>query len=299
MSDNALFSPAKEIIAIDVETGQRQRVTVSSNIIGRYPESNYQYLAYLNRLKDRGDTIAYANALPQRDYLAGMGLREDEIQFFTNEYLFNETYEKYPIVGLTYDQLWNYFQWKTDDLGFAYLEFEGLYKRDTDDWPAFTECLASIERKRILITACRIPTQAEILSGAKTVDKRSITRRGAYDSALIRWIRNNEAYNHLSVSSLDDDEVSNAILEKYDLHPSKYYDLTKAQKLRNTQGGFSASFTDLEMEETLHEEHGRKVMSVEVKGLLSVTIGPSGSVSVSSGTLLAPVWHVSTYFEDR
>lgn len=137
-----------------------------------------------------------------------------------------------------------------------------------------------------------------MLSGVNTVDKHTSSRRRLPDSGLTRWIRNNEAYCHLSISNLNDAEFPNAILEKYDLHPSRYYDLTKAQKLRNTQAGFSASFADLEMVEMLNEEQGRKVMYAEVKGLLSVVIEPAGSIRVNSGILLAPVWHVSTYLGD-
>lgn len=212
--------------------------TVPPHIVARYPESNFQYQAYLQYLLDRHETEAYNEALPKRAYLDSLGLNEAEMRFFEGDYLTSTKFRYYPVVGLNYLQWHQYWDWKVRELAFAYLEHQGVFQRmgadsargaEEDPWDTFAVV-------RGLVVSYRVPTQAEILSGLKSGRQKNFMDSPSQHGAFQKWVSRHERYGHLSISALNKKKVAHDILRKYYLQPSQYYDLKRVKRSLKKDG---------------------------------------------------------------
>jgi hypothetical protein len=237
--DNSLWIPSNKIQALDIYTTHRVvNATVPPYIVARYPESNFQYQAYLQYLLDCHAMEAYNDALPKRAYLDSLGLNEAEMRFFEGDYLTSDAYKHYPVVGLNYPQWHQYWDWKTQELAFAYLEHQGVFQRMRADSAHGVEevCWDTFALVRRLVFPYRVPTQAEILSGLKSGRQKNFINSPSQHGAFQKWVSRHERYGHLSISALNKKKVAHDILRKYHLQPSQYYDLKRVKRSLKKDG---------------------------------------------------------------
>lgn len=95
---------------------------VNQFYLSKYPESNLNYKLFLRSLsKDQRP-----NALPQKQFLKKYNLDNKQIKFLISEYYSSNTYDQYPIVGLSKTQIKNYLDWKSDHVGKEILKQNGI-----------------------------------------------------------------------------------------------------------------------------------------------------------------------------
>lgn len=140
--------PAQNVIY--KSNGQNKNLDVSSFYISKYPESNKQYQEYLTHL----DSIELVNALPKRKLLKTAKLKEDQIDFLINEFYNSKIFYKYPIIGLSTNQIQNYLEWKSDHFGKLALNEVGI---------EYDSTLSYIELVKKLPNKSKIPIQTAFL----------------------------------------------------------------------------------------------------------------------------------------
>lgn len=299
VDDNSLLVPTTGVTTINTENSKRSKVRVCSHIVGRYVESNYQYLVYLNDIKAISDS-SYYNALPQKEYLSLIGLTAEDIKFFTEQYLFEEVYRDYPIVGLDYAQIDDYFKWKSGEFVFAYLEYTNLYRRKENAPITISDYLDDGGEIPAPITSYRIPLEEEALSNIKSGYRRLAKRVEIIDKDFITWIKNNKKYNHLSIATLSGKVVANEYIKKYDLAPSKYYDLKKIRSIIKSDNAVKSIVLDVEKPLSINDGTNEDVKKyiAEIKGVNIISVDVNGKVNIHSGkNVLLPLRSVSVYLD--
>jgi len=103
---------------------------VANFYISQYPESVEQYKVYLRYLEEEDRTIEFNNALPKIENLKKCFLSPDVIQFIRGEYLKNEVYNQYPIIGLDLEQIEDYLNWKINTFGKHIFSINGYDIKD-------------------------------------------------------------------------------------------------------------------------------------------------------------------------
>ncbi|MCB9292448.1 MAG: hypothetical protein H6559_04875 [Lewinellaceae bacterium] len=287
LDDNALLIPQNQILVLDQKSGELRKSTVAPCIVGRYPESNYQYQAYLQDLLKEGEMEKYNEALPKREYLESLGLQEEEARFLEWEYWNGEEYRNYPMLGFDHKQLSAYFAWKSEELVFAYLEYKGAYHRRKEG-PVDLQILLGrfgIDKKQL--SAYKVPIQPIILSGLKSGYNRDFRAQSPPDTDFIKWIRTNGDYGHLSAAGLNRKVVKNEVLRNYRIKPSRSYDLKRAKKILKKEYEMVVICADLaEMGEVPKEG----VTLLETTGILAIKARPDGSLQIAGEeALLMPV----------
>lgn len=105
-------------------------VEVNTFYISQFPESVEQYKIFLNYLEKKDKIIELKNALPKTENLKKCFLSSEEIHFIREEYLKNEIYNHYPIVGLDFEQINTYLNWKIDTFGTHVFSINGFDIKD-------------------------------------------------------------------------------------------------------------------------------------------------------------------------
>ena len=302
IDDNFVLVPHTGIISPVGQSSTRRQIAVNSHYVGRYPESNYQYLTYLNSLKDLPDSI-YNQALPQSDYLESIGLEEPEISFFVNEYMFDEKYEMYPIVGLNYNQIKEYFEWKTEELIFAYLEYKNLYIRNDESNMTIKSYIDSTGFLPIQIASYRIPTPSVGISDIKSGYNRLFAKIELPGNQFFKWLKNHHIYSHLSVFRLNNKRHSNEYLEEFELNPSKYYDLKRVRKIMKTDfeiAGMVLDFKEPEEDDFVKIKERGESYFAKIVGVKLALMDFVGRVRFSSiNRVLCPIRSYSLNLEDE
>lgn len=286
IDDNALLIPQNQILLLDQKSGELRKSTVAPCIVGRYPESNYQYQAYLQDLLKEGETEKYNAALPKREYLESLGLEEKEARFFEREYLNGEEYRNYPMLGFDYKQLSDYFDWKSREIILAYLEYKGVYDRRKNGPVGLQNSLDSFNVDKKLLSAYTVPIQPIILSGLKSGYNLNFRAQSPPNMDFIKWIQTNSGYSHLSVKGLSRKMAKNEILRKHRIKPSRSYDLKQARKILNREYEMTVICAGLsERGETPKEG----VTSLETTGILGIKARANGSLQIAGReALLTP-----------
>lgn len=287
IDDNALLIPQNQILVLDEKSGELRKSTVAPCIVGRYPESNYQYQAYLQDLLKEGETEKYNAALPKREYLESLGLQEEEARFFEREYLNGEEYRNYPMLGFDYKQLSAYFAWKSEELVFAYLEYKGVYHRRKEGSVGLQTLLDSFGIDKKQLSAYTVPIQSVMLSGLKSGYNLNFRAQSPPDTDFIKWIRKNSDYGHLSAAGLTRKVAKNEVLSNCRIKPGRSYDLKRAKKIFKKEYEMVVICADLaETDETPEEG----VTSLETTGILGIKARANGSMQFAGReALLMPV----------
>ena len=90
--------------------------TLGAFYISKFPETNAQYVAYLNHLKAYQLDSLYFAALPDTNIWINTDLKSDEKENLRLNYLRGTVFKTYPVLGLSDKQIKAYTVWKTDRL---------------------------------------------------------------------------------------------------------------------------------------------------------------------------------------
>lgn len=106
-------------------------MTVCAFYIGKYEETNVQYRAYLNYLKQYYSTATYEAALPDTNfwyqhYDTTAKVEWSDAKYYAHTYMHHPFYNYYPVLGLNALQIERYAQWKTDRVNEYILIREGI-----------------------------------------------------------------------------------------------------------------------------------------------------------------------------
>lgn len=104
----------------------KDTVHVASFYVSACEETNGQYRAYLDFLKQYYSDATYRNALPDSTVWMGMTRYETSNDFLMLNYLTSEAYTDYPVIGLSPRQIQRYADWKTDRMNEYILVREGV-----------------------------------------------------------------------------------------------------------------------------------------------------------------------------
>lgn len=89
--------------------------------ISRYAEANYQYQQYLTYLTANSLDSLLELAQPNRQIWEEVDISTEDIAHLKTHYWTHSDFASYPVLGLTYQQILNYFKWKTERITYAFL----------------------------------------------------------------------------------------------------------------------------------------------------------------------------------
>ncbi|MCE3226117.1 MAG: Sulphatase-modifying factor protein [Bacteroidetes bacterium] len=89
-------------------------------------ETNGQYIGYLNWLKKYYSQPTYKRALPDTNVWLKENITDSLKDYLARNYLRNERFKNYPVVGVSPEQVMKYAIWKTDRVNEMILVREGL-----------------------------------------------------------------------------------------------------------------------------------------------------------------------------
>ncbi|MFT5777548.1 MAG: hypothetical protein ACI837_000484 [Crocinitomicaceae bacterium] len=108
---------------------------IPSFYISKYQETNAQYCAYLDYIHRYYSHATYINALPDTTVWEHEQLSRGTKDYLRTNYLRNEIFHDYPVVGVNPEQVEKYASWKTDRMNELILVREGvlLFNTSKDD----------------------------------------------------------------------------------------------------------------------------------------------------------------------
>jgi formylglycine-generating enzyme len=108
------------------EVAGAKKDSLNSFYISATEETNGQYLAYLNWVRNLYSAAAYKDALPDTTVWLKENLSDSLKNFLVSNYLKNQAFRDYPVVGVSPEQVIKYAEWKTDRMNEMILIREGL-----------------------------------------------------------------------------------------------------------------------------------------------------------------------------
>lgn len=111
-------------------SGEKDSLIVPTFYISKYEETNGQYMAYLNFIKNYYSEVTYHQALPDTTVWNGIDADSKTREFLVKNYLREPIYATYPVVGLSPLQIEKYATWKTDRMNESILIREGVFSED-------------------------------------------------------------------------------------------------------------------------------------------------------------------------
>ncbi|PHI18463.1 hypothetical protein CEQ90_17770 [Lewinellaceae bacterium SD302] len=212
---NASWMPINYVYVIDEYDGRVRNVSVNSFYVGEQPESNRNYRCYLEAIKKEGNDSLYQAALPRIEYLRKSASRR-HAEFFATEYLFDERFAHYPVLGLGLQQIEGYFKWKREQLMEAYR----CYRMET-----------GLPEDNKMNGDYRIYGQATTLSAIRTSLNRNYSpKRDTAMTAFHTWLNGSTEFPHLTPSPRSAPYVSHPALKKHGIRTVALYGLEYARE---------------------------------------------------------------------
>jgi hypothetical protein len=115
---------------VEYLNGEPKTDTVARFYISKCEETNGQYLAYLDFIKQHYSKFTYRAALPDTTVWFGTEHTGGTKEFLAANYLRHPAYADYPVVGLSPAQIEKYAWWKTDRINEFIMKREGLLEWD-------------------------------------------------------------------------------------------------------------------------------------------------------------------------
>lgn len=122
--------PKRKFSYFDSKTQKYSTATVQKFYINEFPESIGQYQKYLAALKQTDSDEEWEDALPREKNLQVINLTTSQIEFLRNAYFLSGAFLDYPIIGLEYDQIRKYLEWKFENSIQDYLLSHHIQKPD-------------------------------------------------------------------------------------------------------------------------------------------------------------------------
>lgn len=181
-----------------VEDEERGKYTIQDFLLSQYVESNFQYSVFLEDLKNT-NYRAYLRALPDTTFWNQFDLDPKQVAFLKEHYWSGREFASYPILGLDYCQIREYYIWKTQKLNEAYLIFEGYSPAETVKNNFFEEYQSMKKGKsqKKFWDGYRLTTDTEFLRLGNYKEQYNWDIKPKRNKRFERWLQKNDDYSHL------------------------------------------------------------------------------------------------------
>lgn len=232
---------------------QDKNIYIRDHYSATYLESNYQYQYYLRCLKAWGLDSLWQLAQPDPAVWETVVLTPTERVYLKEHYWTAAEFEHYPVVGLDYNQVRDYFYWKTNMLNLAAYEaaggtegfiYRGLTWSGAKPAAGFPDPFSTKEyryqtndstRLIKLFPTIRLPTAQEIFADLP-VPKKTKGKAPKADERFMDWLKKQDKFSFLAYDPPKPAKHPTALqqsLERLGIRPVLETDLSKLKQRKD------------------------------------------------------------------